>query len=100
LREKKEKREEKNALKRVYRVYITLEDQVGLINLKHRNGQREEFQTTLPKRQDLRKSLIPVFRLKGLRWNLSGADEGGELTRLPKVLLVLDEGVDLRLRIE
>jgi hypothetical protein len=100
LLEKKEKREGKNALEPVLRVYITLENHIDLEHLKHRNGQRGEFQTTVSKSHEPRKSLIRVFRLNGLKWYLYRVGEGGELTRLPKVLLALDKGVDLRLRSE
>jgi hypothetical protein len=100
LREKKERREEKTALKPVSRVYITLEDHIGLEHLKHRNGQAEELQTTLSKPHDSRKSPIRVFRLKLLKWIPYGEGEGGVLTRSPKVLLALEENVEPRLRID
>jgi hypothetical protein len=61
-KEKAKKPEEK-----IYRAFITLEDQVGIHHLQHRVGKREEFQTTVQRPHQFRKSLIRIFRLKSLR---------------------------------
>jgi hypothetical protein len=80
LRERKSA-EPKEAPKAV-RVYATLEYQVGIVHLAHRNRRREEFHTTA-KAENLRKSLIRVFRLKNLVWDLYRTEEDGRRTRLP-----------------
>jgi hypothetical protein len=66
---RKPEKPEKEA-KRVYRAYITLEDQAGVHHLEHRIGKREEFQTNLTRPHEFRKALVRVFRLKNLRWSL------------------------------
>jgi tRNA U54 and U55 pseudouridine synthase Pus10 len=52
--------------KRVYRAFITLEDQVGVHHLRHRVGKKEELQTTLQHPHQFRNTLIRVYRLKNL----------------------------------
>jgi hypothetical protein len=46
--------------KKVYKAFITLEDQVGVHHLRHRVGRREELQTTLSHPHQFRKTLIRV----------------------------------------
>jgi hypothetical protein len=70
------------------------------MHLKHRSGQREEFQTILSDPHEFRKPLIRVFRLKGLIWNLLRVEEGGRLTRLPKLMQILEEQMDFVIKIE
>jgi hypothetical protein len=91
LRERKEGREEEKAAPS--RVYITLEDRVGVTHLAHRVGIREELQTTT---KNLRKSLIRIFRLKNLVWELHRRD-GGQWAKLPKLVQVLQAEADYRL---
>jgi hypothetical protein len=96
--QKKSRKENKEDLEPVVTsVYITLEYGVFLKHLEQRNGQREEFQTTISKPQLSRKSLIRVFRLKCLGWSLFKIGPGDELTRLPKLLQILDERADFML---
>jgi hypothetical protein len=73
---------------RFYRI-ITLDDRGGIEHLKSRNGEREEFQTRLLHPHKFRKTLVRVFRLKGLRWSL-----------LRKLTQILDENAEYVVRIE
>jgi hypothetical protein len=84
----------------IYKALISLEDNVGLVRLGSRNGQREELQRTLSRPHEFRKNLIRIFQLKGLRWSLLRRDPGGELTRLPVLMQILEEGVDYVIRVE
>jgi hypothetical protein len=93
-REKAKKPEEK-----VYRAFITLEDQVGIRHLQHRVGKREEFQTTLQHPHQFRKSLIRIFRLKNLWWDLLRKDWGGRIARMPKLMQILEDGAEYILKI-
>jgi hypothetical protein len=72
----------------VFKVYTTLEDQVSIPHLAHRNRQQEAFHTTV-KPQQPRRSLIRVYRLKGLEWGLY-KEEGGRRTRLPTIVQILE----------
>jgi hypothetical protein len=66
-----------------------LEDQVGIVHLAHRNRRREEFHTTA-KAENLRKSLIRVFRSKNLVWDLYRTQEDGRRARLPIGMQILE----------
>jgi hypothetical protein len=90
----------KKEAKRVYRAYITLEDQVGVHHLKHRIGRREEFQTNLTHPHQFRKALIRVFRLKNLKWTLYHVDEEGNRTRMPQLMPIIDDEAEYVLDIE
>jgi hypothetical protein len=70
----KPKKEEK----KVYKAFVTLEDQVGVHHLRHRVGRREELQTTLSHPHQFRKTSIRVYRLKNLRWSLLHVDRVGQ----------------------
>jgi hypothetical protein len=52
LRKKKE-RDENEALTPVTRVYLTMEDHVGIEHLNQWNGVREEFQTSVSKSHEV-----------------------------------------------
>jgi hypothetical protein len=95
-REKKKKEEKK----KVFKAYITLGDRVGITHLQSRVGKREEFQTTLQKPSNFRKTLIRVFRLKGLRWTLLQRHEDGRKAAMPKLMKVLEEKAAYIVRIE
>jgi hypothetical protein len=77
----------------VHRAFITIEDEVGIKHLAHRVNQREEYQTTIAKPHELRKSLIRSCRLKGLRWNLFKVGAAVR-TRLPKLFQSLENGAE------
>jgi hypothetical protein len=91
-----QKEEEKHA----YKAFITLDDRIGIEHLKSRNGERDEFQTTLLHPREFRKTLIRVFRLKGLRWSILRKHEDGGLARLPKPIQILEEDMEYVVRIE
>jgi hypothetical protein len=91
LRERKEGREEEKAVPS--RVFITLEDRVGISHLAHRIGVKEELHTAT---KNLRKSLIRIFRLKNLVWELY-RQEREQWVKLPKLVQVMQEGAVFRL---
>jgi hypothetical protein len=93
------KEKAKKPEKKVYRALITLEDQVGIHHLQHRVGKGEEFQTTLQHPHQFRKSLIRIFRLKNLRWELLRKDREGKTTRMPVLMQILEEEAEYVLRI-
>jgi hypothetical protein len=95
-REAKAKKPEK----KVYRAFITLEDQVVIHHLSHRVGKQEEFQTTLQHPHQFRKTLIRVYRLKNLRWSLLRKQQDGSLMRMPELMQILEDDVDCVVRIE
>jgi hypothetical protein len=86
--------------RRVYRAFVTLEDQVGIHHLSHKVGIKEELQTTLQHPHQFRKTLIRVYRLKTLRWSLFLKSEDGNLARLPELFQVLDDNAEYVSRIE
>jgi hypothetical protein len=92
--------EKRKPERRVYRAFVTLEDQVGIHHLSHRVGIREELQTTLQHPHQFRKTLIRVDRLKNLRWSLLRTSEDGNLTRMPELLQILEDHAEYVLRIE
>jgi hypothetical protein len=91
LRERKEGKEIEKVVPS--RVYITLEDRLGVSHQAHRVGIREELQTST---KNLRKSLIRIFRLKNLVWELHRRD-GNQWAKLPKLVQVLQAEADYRL---
>jgi hypothetical protein len=74
-------------------------DQVGIRHLQYRVGKREEFQTTLQHPHQFRKSLIRIFRLKNLRWDLLRKDREGRTARMPVLMQILEEEAEYVLRI-
>jgi hypothetical protein len=60
--EKIDQKKKAKAELKVYRAYVTIEDRVGVIHLQSQVGTRKEFQTTLRKPHEFRKTLIRVFR--------------------------------------
>jgi tRNA U54 and U55 pseudouridine synthase Pus10 len=92
----KPKKEEK----KVYKAFITLEDQVAVHHLRHRVGRREELQTTLSHPHQFRKTLIRVYRLKNLRWSLLHVDREGNRARMAQLMQILEEDAEYVLVIE
>jgi hypothetical protein len=95
-REEKAKKPER----KVYRAFITLEDQVGIHHLSHWVGKKEELQTTLQHPHQFRKTLIRVYRLKNLRWSLLRKGHGGNLVPMPEVMQILEEDAEYVVRME
>jgi hypothetical protein len=91
--------EKRRPEKRVYRTFITLEDQVGIQHLHHRIGQREELQTTLQHPHQFRKTLIRVYRLKNLILTLFRVQDGN-LMRMPELMQILEDHAEYVIRIE
>jgi hypothetical protein len=100
LREPRKREKPVKEAKRVYRAYITLEDQVGVHHLKHRVGRREEFQTNLTHPHQFRKALIRVFHLKNLRWSLFHVDREGNRARMPQLMQIIEDDTEYVLVIE
>jgi hypothetical protein len=93
---KKQKPEEN-----IIKIYVTVEDKVGLKFLMHWNGVRKEYEVNITKGPwEIRKALMRAYRLKGLIWQLSRRDNRGtEWARLPKLIKIAEEGDDSRLEI-
>jgi tRNA U54 and U55 pseudouridine synthase Pus10 len=90
LREPFQRTKMKKEAKRVYRAYVTLEDQVGVFHLKHRVGRREELQTALTRPHEFRKVLVRVYRLKNLKWSLYHVDVEGKRARMPQPMQIIE----------
>jgi hypothetical protein len=85
--------------KKVYRAFITLEDQVGIHHLSHRVGKKKEFQSTLQHPHQFRNTLIRVYQLKNLRWSLLRKVQDGSLLRMQVLMQILEEDAEYVLRI-
>jgi hypothetical protein len=94
-RAQKPKPEKKNT-----KLYVTLNDRVGLPFLKHWDAKRRELHVGIERPWDVRKYLTRVYRLKGLRWVLYRKDlEGGRWVELRKLLKIAEEGDEYQLEI-
>jgi hypothetical protein len=92
---KKPKPEKKNM-----KIYVTMNDRVGLPFLKHWNEERRELHVGIEKGPwEIRKYLIRVYRLKRLRWVLFRRDLQGRWTELPKLLKIAKEGDEFQLEV-
>jgi hypothetical protein len=83
------------------KIYVTLNDRVGLPFLKHWNGTRRELHVGLEKGPwEIRKYLIRVYRLKRLQWVLYRRDfMEVKWAELPKLLKIAEEGDEYQIEI-
>jgi hypothetical protein len=87
--------------KKNMKIYVTMNDRVGLPFLKHWNATRRELHVGVEKGPwEIRKYLIMVYRLKGLQWVLYRKDlREGRWAELPKLLKIAEEGDEYQLEI-
>jgi hypothetical protein len=83
------------------KIYVTMNDRVGLPFLQHWDGQRRELHVGIEKGTwEIRKYLIRVYRLKRLQWVLYRKDlRDGRWAELPKLLKIAEEGDEYQLEI-
>jgi hypothetical protein len=101
LRERpKELKQKKHQAQRIIKVYITVDDQVGIKHMQRRVGKREKYEADVSGAAlDLRKSLIRSYPLKKLKWSLWTRDSV-DWACLPKLLPIIEDGSEFRLVIE
>jgi hypothetical protein len=87
--------------KKNMKIYVTMNDRVGLPFLKYWNLTRRELHVGIEKGPwEIRKYLIRVYRLKGLQWVLYRKDlREGRWAELPKLLKIAEEGDEYQLEI-
>jgi hypothetical protein len=98
--EKIEQKKKVKAEAKFYMAYVTIEDRVGIRHLRSQVGKRKELQTTLRNPHDFGKTLIRIFRLKGLCWTLLRREEDGRTAVMPKPMQILEGNAEYIVRIE
>jgi hypothetical protein len=80
--------------KKNMKIYVTMNDKVGLPFLNHWNATPRELHVDIEKRpSEIRKYLIRVYMLKGLQWVLYRKDlREGRWAELPRPLRLRKKG--------